>query len=479
MSKTKKCCIRLLCALLFAGTILIGISACAKSEKPTSSVSASHANGNTSGLPAYWKAVEIMHEESSYIDDFWSDLFLWEGGKGYFRVNQADQNSRYYGIREVINCDWVFDNGELVLTDSRSQSRVIAKGAIKEGRLHIEFTDSLYHDLLTITMENAPLPPYGAQWELPELYGTWRMVSYSDADSGTHTAGKTGGSLVSQITIHPVSGARFWLVNGEYVEMEYALSIGHYEENKNGGSVWFLYNEGPIWKDCKNEAWHVELKGSRDPKIQYYVTYADGRLLLRQDDSTKHSLFTAEYERADNSGGESGHAQGKAAYAEIIGFYKHFAISQSLEAAEYLLSRLTSALSIKNEQQTYELDNSIFESRNGSLGYALFDLNGDGTPELIILSEDYTIHAIYTLQLGKHILVGSYWSRKNCIMDEIGLLCISSSSGAADNSESIYFLDSDGKLRLIEEKADGALKYFQDSYPYNPVESAGLEIISL
>ena len=421
-------------------------------------------------IAPFWIATDIFDQENNLNKDFWADLFLWEDGTGYIRISQANIESRYYGTREVSDCTWAYNKGKLVLKSTGSKSKVIATGKLTEDRLYIDYTGSSVVDLLKIVMKQAPVPPYGTQWELPDLYGTWRMVQYADIESGIHTVGKTDRSLASQIIIDPRYGAKFWLVNGEYMEMEYALSIGQFKEEKNGNTTWLLYNRGPLWKDCENTAWSIELRGSSDSKKRYFITYAHERLLLKQEDDNEISLLiTAEYERVEN-------APDEAAYKRIISLYKDFAKSRTEKASQNLLNKLTSTLKMDDKQFLYELDNSILESRDGRLGYAMCDLNGDGKPELLILSEDYTIHAIYTLRQDKPVLVGAYWSRKKCIIDEIGILCVDSSSGASDSSDAVYFLNSSGELKLIKEKGFGARKYFQNIYPYNPIENMGLNI---
>ena len=424
----------------------------------------------SNAIAPFWTAIDIFDQENNLNKDFWADLFLWEDGKGYLRVSQANVNSRFYGMREVFDCTWTISKEKLELKSIGPKPKVIATGTIKDNLLHLTYTGSAYHDMLTIKMKQAPVPPYGTQWELPDLYGTWRMVQYADIESGIHTVGKTDRSLASQIIIDPRYGAKFWLVNGEYMEMEYSLSIGQFKEDKNGNTTWLLYNRGPIWKDCENTAWHIELKGSSDPKKRYFITYANERLLLKQENDNEISLLiTAEYERVEN-------AQNESAFKGIIGLYKDFAKSRTEKASGNLLNKLASTLKIEDKQLLYELDNSILELRSSRQAYAMCDLNGDGKSELLILSEDYTIHAIYTLRQGKPALVGAYWSRKKCIIDEIGVLCIDSSSGASDSSDAVFFLSPSGELKQVIEQESGARKYFQNVYPNNPIENIGLKM---
>lgn len=64
-------------------------------------------------------------------------------------------------------------------------------------------------------------------------------------------------------------------------------------------------------------------------------------------------------------------------------------------------------------------------------GYALIDLNNDGKDELILLTKDYFIFAIFTEADGMPKLVGSYWSRNVCVIYGDGIIFTHGSGGAA------------------------------------------------
>ena len=241
-------------------------------------------------IAPYWKAVAF---EGGYTsEDVWADLFLWEGGDGYLRVSQATAESGYWGMRDVYSCLWTLEGGKLVLTEPGFALDEIGAGTLEQGRLTLAYRDFFGYSPFTMVMEPAPEPPSGAHWEIPELYGTWRMVSYSDASGGKHTLNETGKNVASEMTIHPVGGADYWLAEQDYAydyhhaEMEYGLELGP-------------YLDGPVWDGCGNEAWHIELKGAGDPDQRFYATYEDGRLLLRKVDRYHPDTFplsyTAEY----------------------------------------------------------------------------------------------------------------------------------------------------------------------------------------
>lgn len=202
------------------------------------------------------------------------------------------------------------------------------------------------------------------------------------------------------------------------------------------------------------------------------------------------------------------------AYAAIIGYYSDFMQRNEATDIENEIDSLYDNLAIetrlKDEQKEYELWCSCAEAHFGNLEYAIHDINGDGIPELLILSEDYFIHAIYALQDDLPILIGGYWTRNRCALDNEGVLYISSSGGAADSCSASYLLTSDNELQLIEmvgvesydaqsgeslsepryyhilngsktiidnKEADIIWDSFPDAYPNNPTENVGLTIV--
>jgi len=84
------------------------------------------------------------------------------------------------------------------------------------------------------------------------------------------------------------------------------------------------------------------------------------------------------------------------------------------------------------------------EPKEGALGYAVIDINGDGIPELLLMEKDSwanpgepAINALYTLQKREPVLIGQYWSRSRGHLGKDGRL-FTVGSGSA---ESVY-LDS-------------------------------------
>lgn len=110
-----------------------------------------------------------------------------------------------------------------------------------------------------------------------------------------------------------------------------------------------------------------------------------------------------------------------------------------------------------NENLIYELGCSVGELRSESTGYAVYDLNNDGTMELIIMS-DYMVHAVYTLHNNQPTLISGFWSRHSCKIDESGTLYIHGSGGACDNYSASYTI-AQGKPELVLIEMTGIESY--------------------
>ncbi len=141
-----------------------------------------------------------------------------------------------------------------------------------------------------------------------------------------------------------------------------------------------------------------------------------------------------------------------AVYEAIIGYYQNYTLSGTSEnARELLVNAVSNEINLIDDQLLYELDNSIIESNPGRMGYALKDVNADGSAELFILSDEYDIHSVYTVRQGSPVLAGGYWSRNTVQMDANGMFYSSSSGGAADsNSASCKLNPESGEFDLIE-----------------------------
>lgn len=85
-----------------------------------------------------------------------------------------------------------------------------------------------------------------------------------------------------------------------------------------------------------------------------------------------------------------------------------------------------------------------------SVGYDIKDLNGDGIDELVLLTNDYEIIAIFTTVDERPYLLDHYWDRKKCSIGENGIISISGSGGADVHMYETYRIADDGRsLELI------------------------------
>ncbi len=93
-----------------------------------------------------------------------------------------------------------------------------------------------------------------------------------------------------------------------------------------------------------------------------------------------------------------------------------------------------------------------------AFGYVMKDINRDGVDELIFLTDEYYIIAIFSFYNDSPILLGSYKPRNSCQIDGDGSLHVYSSSGFDRFSHTVYKLSNGGKgLELITKfGADGS-----------------------
>ena len=99
-----------------------------------------------------------------------------------------------------------------------------------------------------------------------------------------------------------------------------------------------------------------------------------------------------------------------------------------------------------------------------NFGYALKDIDKNGTPELILFGKfDLSISAIFTLVDGVPVLLGTYWPRNECVLDGSDNIYVHASGGAMDNFTGVYQIAADGTgLTMIE--AAGVESYDVTAY---------------
>lgn len=94
----------------------------------------------------------------------------------------------------------------------------------------------------------------------------------------------------------------------------------------------------------------------------------------------------------------------------------------------------------------------IYSTRK--FGYAFRDMDGNGIPELFLLTSDGSIWAMYTFVDGAPKLLGTFWSRNSCALDQSDVIYTNWSNGALDNGQDAYRISKDGReLELIERVA--------------------------
>ena len=85
-------------------------------------------------------------------------------------------------------------------------------------------------------------------------------------------------------------------------------------------------------------------------------------------------------------------------------------------------------------------------------GYAFCDLNKNGSDEMLLLLDDYTVLAIFSFANDQPILLDKYWNRKKCAINEDGTIQVRGNGGADTSSFSIFKIsDNDKELVLLEE----------------------------
>lgn len=161
--------------------------------------------------------------------------------------------------------------------------------------------------------------------------------------------------------------------------------------------------------------------------------------------------------------------QAKQKYAKILSCYRDLALlwkspeassSDEAESSKFdeVLNNLSEKLIIeaniidpKGEgEPSYHIWCSCVETRD-NIGYAIKDLNNDGILDLIILSDDYNVSAIYTIINNKTMLVDAFWSRHACQVDKNCILHVTSSGGAGDYYVATYVITAKkAEMGLIE-----------------------------
>ena len=124
-------------------------------------------------------------------------------------------------------------------------------------------------------------------------------------------------------------------------------------------------------------------------------------------------------------------------------------VSEDAKKEFYNLAYLSNEYYVDGRSTGYEWYTT---EATATFGYTYRDLNADGSDELLLLTEDYKLLAIYTMKDGKPIQIGEVFDRRmSCTIDEQNRLHIFGSSGAVYSTERVCVLGKDGSLETIVE----------------------------
>ncbi len=146
---------------------------------------------------------------------------------------------------------------------------------------------------------------------------------------------------------------------------------------------------------------------------------------LKSDDETKSLTYTNETgSDKDNANSQSNtQISSLVAYDLIISVYQKATSNALLFDHQKKAKNAYDDMFDSEKEGDIEWYNKVFESclsyrsyANRSYGYSISDINNDGTEELILMLEDHTILAIFSMSDSKPILLDSFTSTyKGCI----------------------------------------------------------------
>ena len=123
-----------------------------------------------------------------------------------------------------------------------------------------------------------------------------------------------------------------------------------------------------------------------------------------------------------------------------------------------------------NDDLSYEWFCMVIDAKQGidhispdSFGYALCDLDGDNTDELILLREDYFVLAVYTTVEQEAKLIGAYYYKSRGIILEDGSVYNAVNEAANIFVRNVYRLEL-GKLSLVKAFGSNGENYYELSH---------------
>ncbi|MCL2049583.1 MAG: hypothetical protein FWG87_12760 [Defluviitaleaceae bacterium] len=87
--------------------------------------------------------------------------------------------------------------------------------------------------------------------------------------------------------------------------------------------------------------------------------------------------------------------------------------------------------------------------------YAIVDLNGNGSPELILAMGDSIVCAVFSMVDGKPKLLHEFWQRYTCEIDTAGTIRTSGYGGAGWTDFEVYTISQDELVRIDAFGLDG------------------------
>lgn len=159
-------------------------------------------------------------------------------------------------------------------------------------------------------------------------------------------------------------------------------------------------------------------------------------------------------------------------YESIIEEYRiyvDYLINDELEKAHdnNVFSTPDSNLAYKwSCMQSETISHRGFPKTREDFGYAIEDLNGDGNSELILLSQDYTVLALFSMKNNTPKLLDAFWSRHTCAITNERLIYTLSSGGAAYWEYAFQRLSQESELIPVEKygstSEDGEQYYYYE-----------------
>ncbi len=144
---------------------------------------------------------------------------------------------------------------------------------------------------------------------------------------------------------------------------------------------------------------------------------------------------------------------GAQAYSEVLASYKK--VIDSIVDGTFDLDTALDDFPYINENESYKWRNMLGELSNAykytysnlgyDLGYALYDIDKDGTDELFLINREHDISAIFTLIDGEVQFLDAYWARYYAILCDDNTV-FTHGTGSVDSFEDVLYKLSEGKL---------------------------------